>query len=117
MASGLPPAAASQSTATRADVGPSIFDYEPVVINHPESAPAFADLVQVVSYPRIAACVQLIASGDCKCYSQQGTRIEVEYSYCRNYVRERPFDPYKPDFNSAISPKRQNRPSIISGLE
>lgn len=114
VASGLPPAAASQSTATRADIGPSIFDYEPVVINHPESAPAFADLVQVVSYPRIAACVQLIASGDCKCYSQQGTRIDVEYSYCRNFVRERPFDPYKPDLDSAISPKRQQRPSIVS---
>lgn len=96
---------------------PAIYNFEPLIINHPESAPAFAHLVEVVSYPRVAACIYTVKSGRCNCYSQQGTTLDVEYSYCRNYVRERPFDPYKSDLDSAISPKRQNRPLIVSDLK
>lgn len=105
---------AALQSASPETVVPNLYDYEPVIANRPESAPAYADLVQVVSYPRISACVMQKRSGDCKCYSQQGTRIEVEYSYCRNYVRERPFDPYKADLEAATAPKPQKRPSIAS---
>lgn len=99
------------------EILPQDYDYVPVVVNHPESAPAFAKLVEVVSYPKTSACVYVVSSGACRCYSQQGTSLDVEYTYCRNFVRDRPFDPYKPDLNSAIAPKRQSRPSVTSSSE
>lgn len=96
------------------EIVPDSYDYKPLVVNHPESAPAFSELVKVVSYPRTSACVHTVSNGDCRCYTQQGTRIEVEYSYCRNYVRERPFDPYKADLEAATSPRTQKRPVVAS---
>ncbi|NQV70201.1 MAG: hypothetical protein HQ498_09260 [Pseudohongiella sp.] len=78
-------------------VTPGLYDYKPLVLNHPESALAFTELVEIVSYPRVAACIVTVKSGDCRCYSQQATPIEVEYSFCRNFLLARPFNPYKPE--------------------
>lgn len=86
-----------------------LFDLTPTVVNHPESAPAFVDLVNYSTFPRVAACVAK-PSGSCNCYTQQATKLDVDESFCLEFVENRHFNPFKPGSNdSRQSPRTDNQ--------
>lgn len=90
-----------------------IYDRTPEVSYRPESAPAYRHLVEIKDYPRLAACVHTESTGQCQCYTQQATRIRTEYSYCRSFVDNPPFNPYlEPSNTFSSAPLISNRPSI-----
>jgi zona occludens toxin len=68
----------------------------PRLHNIPASAPAYDDVYKVQSFPRLQ-CIYSHDSGDCQCYSQQATRLVVDYDYCLDVVKYGYFDPTKPD--------------------
>lgn len=73
-----------------------LLDRAPVVAGRPETAPAWFHLVEVVTYPRLAACVHQPAKGSCNCYSQQGTPVSSTFQQCLNFTQnEREFNPYR----------------------
>lgn len=88
-----PPAESDQVTSF------DLYDYRPKYPDHPESAPAFRDLVEVVSFPRIVACVHrpTRVPESCTCYSQQNTILEIPLYACIEHATRRRFDPYLPD--------------------
>lgn len=48
---------------------------------------------QVVNYPEFAGCAQF--NNTCTCYTQQGTRLQVEPKICQQGLRERPFNYFR----------------------
>jgi len=74
-------------------------DWIPRVSNKPESAPAY-DAVRVV------AIMPLVVGGacmgvNCKCYTEQGTDAGLSPDECRQWIKNPPFNPYKPDSEKA----------------
>ncbi|HJV07811.1 MAG TPA: zonular occludens toxin domain-containing protein [Chromobacteriaceae bacterium] len=97
----------------------------------PESEPRYDDLARPTTFPRIAMCVS--SSTKCKCYTQQGTEVDLPEKKCRDNIARPQFDPYQPqqqDIRQArvdengqqgqgrtsppeqITPPSQNAPSI-----
>lgn len=56
----------------------------PEVADFPHTAPAFVDIVKPVAAPYPAACVQM--GNLCKCYTQQGTKLQTSEPVCRQIV-------------------------------
>lgn len=76
------------------------FDYNPVVPNVPESAPAYEELVKPISFPKLSGCV--VKSGNdnkssCRCYTQQATPYFVSNDMCLTYIKYGRFNPYLSD--------------------
>lgn len=74
------------------------------VAGHPFSAPAYDELYQPATIPRIDGCVSLRINNDeggdhqCSCYTQQKTRItSMTIQQCEFYLANGWFDPTKPD--------------------
>jgi zona occludens toxin len=69
--------------------------FKPRVPGVAHSAPAY-DSFTVQDYPR-TLCIIVGSPGDdeCKCYTQQVTRLAVEDDMCRTYVTNGAFDPYR----------------------
>jgi len=65
----------------------------PVHPNFPESAPAYESLRVVKDFPRIAGCIKL--ADVCRCYSQQGSKLDVLPERCGEIVAGGYFDPYR----------------------
>lgn len=62
--------------------------------DQPESAPSFYDELNVAkTFPKLSACVQM--GDECKCYTQQETKIFVPNAQCVEYVQNGWFDPYR----------------------
>lgn len=78
------------------------------VSNKPESAPAYDSLRVVVSMPKVTGA--LCMGSKCKCYTQQATDAGLSDKECREWMANRPFDPYAPD-GSQVSPQASNLPS------
>ncbi|GAB6140861.1 zonular occludens toxin domain-containing protein [Methylosoma difficile] len=74
-----------------------LYDFKPTIPNLPQSAPAYADIAKPVTFPKLSGCLLSKKTEQCFCYTQQGTKYEVEQSLCRDYIKNLPFDPYKPD--------------------
>lgn len=60
----------------------------------PWSSQFYAEVYRPVTYPK-PRCVAMGA--DCRCYSQQGTRMDVALAYCVHYATAGFFDPTRPD--------------------
>lgn len=69
--------------------------YRPVVAGMPWTAPRYAEMSGPKDLPRIAGCVANAA--DCRCYTQQGTRVEIVGATCRDMAA----NPY---FEDLIAP-------------
>ncbi|MFK7087392.1 zonular occludens toxin domain-containing protein [Chromobacterium violaceum] len=67
-------------------------DYQPRVEGRPESAPAYDDLTEPRTFPKVSAC--MATANKCSCYNQQGNLIEMDDYRCRFYVTRGWFDPY-----------------------
>jgi len=78
--------------------------YIPRISHQPNSAPAFDYLRQVVNMPRIAGCIA--SSSRCICFTDQTTNAGLSTEECRDWMYNRPFDPY--------TPLQTQEPSIIS---
>lgn len=79
-------------------------DFVPTVINHPESAPAYAPVVKVVTFPQLKGCVK--SATKCTCYTQQATEYLVSAQECADYVKSARFDPYR----VAPAPRHEQQP-------
>ena len=78
-------------------------DFKPVVENHPETAPAYAHLLQVKSAPTLAGCIK--SKNSCKCYTAQATPYPATYLQCLEHVMNLHFNPYaSPSAPSVVSP-------------
>lgn len=99
-ASSPPPAPAGKVT-TVETTGPVVesakpyqsSEFTPVVPTVPESAPAYDHLRQVVSMPRVAGGI-CNASG-CKCYTEQGTVLNIPSSDCKSLIDSPMYDPWR----------------------
>ena len=78
-------------------------DWIPRISSRPETAPAYDMLRQVVVMPRIAA--GYVRGNEARCYTQQGTRVDITEQECRQWLANPPFDPY-----SAPQPAQQAQP-------
>lgn len=111
----LTPSSASPFTPVSAiRPGGSPFDRNPLIDNFPESAPAYAELVEVVEYPRISGCMRSATRGTCDCYLQTypATVAPVSYSYCLAYLDNPPFDPYTVQVTNGRSTVTANRSNL-----
>jgi len=57
---------------------------QPLLPEVPYSAAVYQDVVKVVDAPYPAGCVATVRS--CRCYSQQGTRLQLPEPHCRHLV-------------------------------
>lgn len=90
-ASSAPPDAAVAGVANTSSSFP---DFEPTVAGVPESAPAYAGLVKVVSAPILAGCVLNKHTDKCSCYTHQATPYPASQDYCLETVKNHRFNPY-----------------------
>lgn len=81
-----------QAVTPRQRTAGNVYDREPVERLFVESAPAFAHLVEVVAYPRLAGCIR--GNLKCKCYTQQATLLDIPLNQCLAFVANPPFNPY-----------------------
>lgn len=77
----------------------AVQDYDPIADripkhpNYPESAPLYDGMRQVKAVPQIQTCYE--TKDDCKCYSQQMTRVYVTGDFCKRFVHNPDFDPFR----------------------
>lgn len=72
-------------------------DFEAVHPLAPWSAPFYREVAKPVTFPRFSGCAAF--NGQCKCFTQQATVIEVDQAMCLDVVvkNKMPFNPHKPD--------------------
>lgn len=68
-------------------------DFKPRLPGVPESAPAYAGLIQVTTAPLLAGCIK--TKTECKCYTDQATPYPVSETYCTEVIAGHRFNPYK----------------------
>jgi len=87
----------------------SIFERAPLVRFLPESAPAYSEIVEVSSFPRIGGCMQSPKKG-CKCYIDAPVVIvaDVDTAYCMAYLDNPVFNPYSDADSSS-----QAKPDVV----
>jgi zona occludens toxin len=90
---GLP--AAKPEKAPPATGAEYLASFVPLAPGHPESAPAYQEIRQVKSFPRVigGAC----NARGCRCYTQQGRDAGLDNSQCKAWLDKPPFDPYQED--------------------
>lgn len=73
----------------------------PRVAGLPHTAPKYDQITEPVRAPVPAACIQKgsVTSGnvDCKCFTQQGTPMAVEFNMCMEFARNGYFQDFNPD--------------------
>lgn len=75
-------------------------DRMPRVTDIPASAPIYDELTKPLSFPRLQ-CLRRESTGDCQCYTQQATKIQVSPSVCNAVVDNGYFDYTLPDRKQA----------------
>lgn len=68
------------------------FDYVPLVEGRPETAIIYDGIRKVQQFPVVSACVS--SAKACNCYTQQGTKVAMTRKMCRDWLENRPFNPY-----------------------
>lgn len=72
--------------------GGAEFDYVPLVEGRPETALIYDGIRKVQQFPVVSACVSSVRG--CNCYTQQGTKVAMTVKMCRDWLENRPFNPY-----------------------
>lgn len=72
--------------------GGAEFDYVPLVEGRPETALIYDGIRKVQQFPVVSACVS--SAKGCNCYTQQGTKVAMTVKMCRDWLENRPFNPY-----------------------
>ena len=92
----------------------AVQDYDPIADrlpkhpNYPESAPLYDGMRQVKAVPIIQTCME--SKNDCKCYTQQMTRVHVTGDYCKRFVHDPDFDPFREDQKPQAVAKESGKP-------
>lgn len=86
----------------------------PRVPELPYTAPIYDALTIPKDFPRIAACIRSERTKSCSCYTQQATKINVNYLTCVNYVKQSTFNPFKQPENTKKQFQQQSGQSIQS---
>lgn len=68
----------------------------PRVAGLPQTAPVYDKLREPKTYPKLV-CGYMQSRDSCKCITQQGTKVDVEYQLCRDIVQNGIFDYAKED--------------------
>lgn len=68
-------------------------DFTPTVPGVPASAPAYKDLIEVVDVPHVVGCAS--TPQWCRCYSHQGTPVNVSMGYCVAFLKGEIFNPFR----------------------
>jgi len=76
-------------------VGQWIAEQQPRVQGLAYSAPIYDDVTKATEAPYPAACVRSENNG-CRCYSQQGTRLDVPLELCGQIIERGFFVAWKP---------------------
>lgn len=93
-------------------------DFEPVLINKPETAPAYVDLLKVTAIPILVGCVSTKVS--CKCYTPQGSPYPTSELFCREQIKGNYFNPYRVNrsksdfFQDKSNPENKSSKSITT---
>lgn len=120
-APGDPAAPGAAAVAAPGQAGPLPFDpmadaknyiamNTPRVDGLPQTAPKYDELTKPSRVPVPAACMQIGSVRSekpvrCKCYTQDGTPMDVQFNMCISFAREGFFQDFNPDPNKA-SPDR-----------
>lgn len=67
----------------------------PRIVGLPQTAPKYDELTKPVRVPVPAMCIQM--ANACKCYSQQGTPMGVEFNMCIDFARNGFFQEFDPE--------------------
>lgn len=71
--------------------------HTPEVQGLPWTAPIYDEVTQAQSWPRPAACIVRVETGDCTCHTQQATILAVSDDFCNLMVKNGFFDWTKED--------------------
>lgn len=71
--------------------------YQPRIIGLPHTAPRYDEITKPVTAPYPAACLYAADRDVCKCYSQQGTAMDVPRLTCMSIVDRGYFLDWQPD--------------------
>lgn len=82
---------------------------QPRIPGLPHTAPIYDALTAPTDFPRVAACMSSESRGMCKCYTQQGTPLDVPPSACFVYVKVGSFDPWLTGRHQQSEPVVQDR--------
>lgn len=89
------------------EVAMSYFEYRaPRIEGLPHTAPVYDALTAPKTVPMPRGCILVEATGECTCYTQQATRMDVPDGFCKSVVRNGWFD----DTREPVS----DRPSSMS---
>ena len=77
--------------------------YIPRIEGLPHTAPIYDELTKPVAYPRYQCMYRSSRRQDCRCYTQQATRLDIPIATCLEIVDRGLFDPALPDLDSRES--------------
>lgn len=81
------------SIASSPSVNPiSIDSFKPRLVSMPETAPLYDSVRVVTAMPVVVGCVQ--SQDDCRCYTAQATRVVFPAANCKEWLDNRPFNPF-----------------------
>nr|WP_169708866.1 zonular occludens toxin domain-containing protein [Vitreoscilla stercoraria] len=67
--------------------------FTPVLPEMPESKPIYDDVRKVQSFEYPVALIE--SNGVCKAYSDQGTLLDIPQAFCKKWLKEGRYNPYK----------------------
>ena len=77
----------------------------PRYAEQPESKPMYDDLRKPKSFEYPVAIIE--SKGHCKAYSEQGTLLDIPQNFCKKWLRDGRFNPYKEPSRNQELPKQQ----------
>lgn len=91
----------------------------PRVSGLPHTAPKYDSITEPVRAPVPAACIQKgdVRSGrevGCKCYSQQGTPMAVEFNMCVEFARNGYFQDFDPERDNERSDRAERSQHVLA---
>lgn len=91
----------------------------PRVAGLPQTAPKYDELTKPTRVPVPAACVQIGQPSSekgvrCKCYTQDGTPMDVEFNMCVSFAQRGFFLDFNPDPNKAVGDRSATGVAVLS---
>lgn len=78
-----------------------------------QTAPKYDELTKPTRVPVPAACIQV--ADKCRCFSQQGTSLDVKYSMCIEFARNGFFQEFDPDRDRRASERTAESVRVLEG--
>lgn len=85
----------------------------PRVAGLPQTAPRYDDLTKPVRVPVPAMCIQRVS--ECRCYTQQGTPMDVSRSMCAGFARSGFFQDFNADGDAKESSLTAKSVKVMDG--